>query len=184
MVTAGLLGGLTWLDMLGAVLLLRGAGRGVPCLMFRDSPLRPNGDAPLPIWRHCVHVETDMDARAVWGYVEYFGTWCAIARLGKCYLGEPVRSTYWVDPVTGEDLTEAVRVDLHPAKALIREMTVASARLPDIRMEQLPDPQPLIDACLRERGIEGSIVITGTSYSEEPLNVGPSIREMTWIDGS
>ena len=112
-----------------------------------------------------------MDARTVWGYVEYFGTWCAIARLGKCYLGEPARSTYCVDPVTGVDLTDLVQVDLSAAKALVHEMTVAPARMPDIRMEQVSDPQPLIDACLREPGVEGSIVITGTSYSEKPLNV-------------
>ena len=49
MVTAGLLGGLTLLDMLTAVLLLRGFGRGGPCLMFRDSPLRPLADAAIPV---------------------------------------------------------------------------------------------------------------------------------------
>ena len=95
MVTAGLLGGLTWLDMLTAVLLLRGSGRGGPCLMFRDSPVCPSSAAEIPVWRHCVHVETDMEERLVWGYVEYFGTWCAIAQLGKCYLGQPASRTYW-----------------------------------------------------------------------------------------
>ena len=79
MVTAGLLGGLTWVDMLSVVRHLRGLGRGGPCLMFRDSSVRPRGAADLPLWRHCVHVETDMEERLVWGYVEYFGTWCAIA---------------------------------------------------------------------------------------------------------
>ena len=67
---------------------------------------------------------------------------------------------------------------------LVHEMSVAPARSPDIRMEQLPDPQPLIDACLCEHGIEGSIAGTGTWYSEGPMDVGASIREMTWIDGS
>ena len=68
MVTAGLLGGLAWLDMLSAVLLLRGSGRGGPCLMFRDSLVHPSGAADIPVWRHCVHVETDMEERLVWGY--------------------------------------------------------------------------------------------------------------------
>ena len=53
-----------------------------------------------------------MEERLVWGYVEYFGTWCAVAQLGKCYMGPPTTWTYCVDPVTGEDLTEAVQVDL------------------------------------------------------------------------
>ena len=71
-----------------------------------------------------------------------------------------------------------------PDPVLVHKMSVAPARSPDIRMEQLLDPQPLIDACLREHGIEGSIASTGTSYSEGPMDVGASIREMTWIDGS
>ena len=138
MVTAGLLGGLTWLDMLSAVLLLQGSERGGPCLIFRDSPVRPVGAAEVPVWRHCVHVESDMEERLVWGYVEYFGTWCAIAQLGKCYLGQPTSWTYCVDPVTGDDLTEAVRVDLSAAKGLINEMGAAPARQIDIANEQLP----------------------------------------------
>ena len=182
MVTAGLLGGLTWLDMLSAVLLLRGSGRGGPCLMFRDSPVRPSGAAHIPVWRHCVHVETDMEERLVWGYVEYFGTWCAIAQIGKCYLGQPTSWTYCVDPVTGNDLTEAVQVDLTAAKGLVNEMCVAPARSRDIAKEQLPNPQPLVDECLRVHGVDGRIEITGTSYAEENPFGGASIREMTWVE--
>ena len=182
MVTAGLLGELTWLDMLAAVLDLRGSGRGGPCLMFRDSPVRPGGAADIPLWRHCVHVETDMEERLVWGYVEYFGTWCAIAQLGKCYLGQPASWTYCVDPVTGEDLTEAVQVDLTAAKGLISEMSAAPARAPDIAREQVPDPQPLLDECVRVHGVAGRIEIVGTSYSQENPYGGANIREMTLVD--
>ena len=182
MVTAGLLGELTWLDMLAAVLNLRGSGRGGPCLMFRDSPVRPGGAADIPLWRHCVHVETDMEERLVWGYVEYFGTWCAIAQLGKCYLGQPASWTYCVDPVTGEDLTEAVQVDLTAAKGLISEMSAAPARAPDIAREQVPDPQPLLDECVRVHGVAGRIEIVGTSYSQENPYGGANIREMTLVD--
>ena len=183
MVTAGLLGGLTWLDMLSAVLLLRGSGPGRTCLMFRDSPVRPLGTADIPVWRHCVHVETDMEERLVWGYVEYFGTWCAIAQLGKCYLGQPTSWTYCVDPVTGGDLTEAVEVDLSAAKGLVNEMGVAPARQFDIANEQLPYPQPLVDACMRAHGVEGKIEITGTSYTvAETPPTGAIIKEMTLVD--
>ena len=182
MVTAGLLGGLTWQDMLTAVLLLRGSGPGGPCLMFRDSAVRPLGDGTLPVWRHCVHVETDMEARMVWGYVEYFGTWCAIARLGKCYLGQPTHWTYCVDPVTAEDLTDTVRVDLSSSKALIRETVLAPARARDIAREQVPDPQPLVDACLRAHGVDGSIAITSLSHGDEPPEEEVIIREMKWLD--
>lgn len=182
MVTAGLLGGLTWLDMLSAVFLLRGSGRGGPCLMFRDSPVRPLGDVSLPIRRHCVHIETDMEARKVWGYAEYFGTWCAIAQLGKCYLGEPTQWTYCVDPVTGEDLTHSVEVNLDAARGLISEMCAAPARSPDILREQVADPQPLVDECCRVHGVEGRIVITESTYGEENPYGNSKIREMTWID--
>ena len=182
MVSAGITAGLTYLDMLTAVELLRGYGRGGPCLMFRESPIHPSGETSLPIWRHCAHVETDTEQREVWGYAEFYGTWCAIALLGKCYLGRPVRNTYCVNPVTGEDLSGAVQVDLTAAKALIDEMRAAPARAPDIRREQIPDPNPLLQECLRAHGVEGTMAIVGTSYSAEKPCAEVTIREMTWLD--
>ena len=150
--------------------------------MFRDSPIRPSGAADIPVWRHCVHVEIDMEERLVWGYVEYFGTWCAIAQLGKCYLGQPTSWTYCVDPVTGDDLTVAVQVDLSAPKALIAEMCLAPARSSEIAREQLPDPQPLVDECIRAHDVEGRIEITGTSYTVENPSSGAIIKEMTgWM---
>ena len=180
MVTAGTFAGLSWLDMLNAVQLLRGYGRVGPCLMFRDSALRWSPDAAVPPWRHCVHVENDGEKRLVWGYVEYFGTWCAIALLGKHYSGSPFGWTYCVDPVTGDDLTDTVQVDLQPAKDLIDQMRLPS-RAREIASEQVPDPQPLIDACLRAHGIDGRISIVATSYDE--MCGGAEIKEMTWLDG-
>ena len=180
MVTAGTLAGLSWLDMLNAVQLLRGYGRAGPCLMFRDSPLQWSPGATVPPWRHCVHVESDSEKRLVWGYVEYFGTWCVIALLGKHYSGSPVKWTYCVDPVTGDNLTDTVQVDLQPAKALVDQMRLPS-RAREIASEQVPDPQPLIDACLRAHGIDGRISIVATSYDE--MCGGTEIKEMTWIDG-
>ena len=182
MVTAGLLRELASLDMLTGVLDLRGSGRGAPSLMLRDSAVRAVGPAAIPLWRHCVHVETDMEERLVWGYVEYFGTWCAIAQLGKCYLGPPASWTYCVDPVSADELTDAVQVDLSAAKGLIEEMSAAPARAPDIAREQLPDTQPLLDACLRLHGVEGRIKVVGTSYSQEIPSGEADIREMTWVD--
>ena len=182
MVSAGIATGLTYLDMLTAVEFLRGYGRGGPCLMFRDSPIRPSGERALPIWRHCAHVETDTEQHEVWGYAELYGTWCAIALLGKCYLGREVRSTYCVDPVTGEDLSCAVQVDLTAAKALIDEMRAAPARAPDIAREQIPDPNPLLQECLRAHDAEGTMAIVGKSYSQENPYAEVTIREMTWLD--
>ena len=167
MVTTGLVGGLTWMDMLSAVLLMRDSGPGGPSLIFRDSPVRYSGSVEIPTWRHCVHVETDIEEHLVWGYVEYFGTYCAIARIGKCYMGRPVSSTYCVDPVTGADLTRKVQVDLAAAKALISEADAAPARRPDIVREQLPDHRPLINACLQLRGGEQTLEITVRSLPEE-----------------
>jgi hypothetical protein len=33
--------------------------------MFRDSPVRPLGEVAIPVWRHCMHVETDMEEKPV-----------------------------------------------------------------------------------------------------------------------
>jgi len=179
MVTAGTLAGLSWLDMLTAVQLLRGYGRVGPCLMFRDSPLRWLPDAMVPPWRHCVHVESDSETRLVWGYVEYFGTWCAIALLGKHYSGSSARWTYCLDPVSGDNLTDTVQVDLEPAKNLIDHMRVPG-RAREIASEQIPDPQPLIKACLRAHGVDGKISIASTSYDKRCG--GAEIKEVTWVE--
>ena len=84
--------------------------------------------------------------------------------------------------MTGDDLSASVQVDLSEAKALINEMSAAPARAPDIAREQVPDPQPLLDECIRVHGVEGRIEIIGTSYSQENLSCEAYIREMTWVD--
>ena len=97
-------------------------------------------------------------------------------------MGEPLSWTYCVDPVTGDDLTQAVEVDLSAAKGLINEMCLAPARSRDIATEQVPDPQPLVDACIRADGVDGRIEITGTAYAEDNPFGGVSITELTWVD--
>ena len=62
-------------------------------------------------------------------------------------------------------------------------MRVAPARSRDIAREQLPDPQPLLDACLRAHGVDGSLAITALANAKETPDSGATIREMTWIDG-
>ena len=167
MVTSGLVAGLTWVDMLSAVLLLRNCGPGGPSLIFRDSPVRCPREKQIPVWRHCVHIETDCEEHLVWGYLEYFGTYCVIARLGKCYMGRPVSWTYCVDPITGDDLSEEVKVDLGAAKALIYEAEAAPSRRPEIVRENLPSLAPLIEACAQLHGVQGELKITTRSLTEE-----------------
>ncbi len=92
MVTAGLMGCLTPADMLSAVQFLRGSDDGVQNLPIGTSPVCHSDKGELPIRRHCVHIETDEDA--VWGYLELFGTFTAIAVLGTNYTGTVSKWTY------------------------------------------------------------------------------------------
>ena len=118
MATAGVLGGLTRRDMLSALESLRGCGPAAPMFPIRKSCIRPSGQVPIPIWRHCVHVEADEAEHVIWGYTEFFGTFNAIAQIGIGYRGQSLEWTYCVDPVTGDDLSGAVQVDLTIAKSV------------------------------------------------------------------
>ena len=122
MVTAGVLGGLGREDMLAALESLRGCGPAAPMFPIRNSCIQPTGEMPIAIWRHCVHVESDEAAQVIWGYTEFFGTFNAIAQIGMGYRGQRLEWTYCVDPVTGDDLSGAVRVDLTEAQSVLNEV--------------------------------------------------------------
>ena len=181
MVTAGHLSGLMPADMFPAVEFLRGCERGVPNLPIGTSPVRHGGTGELPVRRHCIHIETDMQKRVVWGYLELYGTFTAIAELGTHYTGRPTEWTYCIDPVTGANLTEDVTVDLTAPKRLMEEARRAPARFPEIWAEQAPNPQPLIDECLLAHGVPGHIDITETSYGPAQPKDGSRIHEITWL---
>ena len=182
MVTAGVLGGLTRRDMLAAVESLRGCGPAAAMFPIRESCLQSLSPAPIPIWHHCVHVEADDVEHVIWGYAEFFGTFNVIAQIGKGYKGKSIKWTYCVDPVTGDDLSGAVQVDLTTAKRLLNEVRAAPERADDIAIEQAPDLQPLVDECLRAHGIEGQVDVISTWLGTNEPHSEATIGEMTWID--
>ena len=181
MVTAGVLGGLEPAHMLTAVEFLRGSDNGVPNLPIGRSPVRFRGAGELPVRRHCVHVETDAEECAVWGYLELYGTFTAIAQLGTDYTGPPTAWTYCVDPVTGANLTDDITVDLTAPKRLMEEARRAPARVPEIWAEQAPNPQRLVDECLLAHRVPGHIIVTETSYGSARPDDGSTIHEITLL---
>ena len=182
MVTAGVLGGVSRQDMLVALESLRGSGPAAPMFPIRQSCIQPSGEVPIPIWRHCVHVESDEAAHVIWGYTEFFGTFNAIAQIGLGYRGQTLEWTYCVDPVTGDDLSGAVQLDLTKAKSVLNEVRTAPERGHDIAAQQAPDLQPLVDECLRAQGIEGKVEIVSSWLGTNEPDSEATISEMTWID--
>ena len=181
MLTAGVLGGLEPAHMLTVVEFLRGSDHGVPNLPIGRSPVRFRGAGELPVRRHCVHVETDAEECAVWGYLELYGTFTAMAQLGTDYTGPPTAWTYCVDPVTGANLTDDIMVDLTAPKRLMEEARQAPARIPEIWAEQAPNPQRLVDECLLAHRVPGHIVVTETSYGSARPDDGSTIHEITLL---
>ena len=182
MVTAGVLGGLSRQDMLAALESLRGCGPAAPMFPIRNSCIQPSGQVPVPIWRHCVHVESDEAAHVIWGYTEFFGTFNAIAQIGMGYRGQTLKWTYCVDPVTGDDLSGAVQVDLTRAQSVLNEVRTAPERADNIAAQQAPDLRPLVDECLRAQGIEGKVDIVSSWLGTNEPDSEATISEMTWID--
>lgn len=181
MVTGGIMSGLTPSDMLPAVEFLRGFDCAVQNLPIRTSPVYRTDTSELPIRRHCVHVETDTDEQAVWGYLELFGTISSLAQLGTQYTGPPTSWSYCVDPVTGTNLTDDVTVDLTAPKGLMEDARRAPKRVTEIWSENAPDLQPLMDECLRMHKVVGDIAITETSYGSIQPEEGAKIHEITLL---
>ena len=75
---------------------------------------RPEG-TPL----HCVSIKGCSKTKQVIGYVEYFGVQRVILCLARSYKGKDVSDTYAINPITGEELT--LLVDLNLSNFEIRE---------------------------------------------------------------
>ena len=181
MVTAGVLCGLETAHMLTAVEFLRGSDHGVPNLPIGRSPVRFSGAGELPVRRHCVHVETDAEERAVWGYLELYGTFTAIAQMGTGYTGPPTGWTYCIDPMTGANLTDDITVDLTAPKRLMEEARRIPARIPEIWAEQTPNPQQLVDECLLAHRVPGHIIVTDASYGVDRPDDVATIHDITLL---
>ncbi|MBE0448829.1 MAG: HNH endonuclease [Actinobacteria bacterium] len=77
---------------------------------FYDSDLVKNRPEGTPF--HCVSIKGCNETKQVIGYVEYFGVQRVVLCLSDSYEGEDISSTYSINPITGEELSLAVELNL------------------------------------------------------------------------
>lgn len=71
-------------------------------------------DRPPEIPLHCAAVAGDGDTGLLLGYVEYFGIFRMVVCLSKSYRGRKLSHSYAINPVNGEALSLAVRMQFEP----------------------------------------------------------------------
>lgn len=60
----------------------------------------------LPIALHCLAIKADPKSGLILGYLEYFGCVRVVMCLSKSYRGMPLKSSYVIDPTTGNEFSE------------------------------------------------------------------------------
>lgn len=61
---------------------------------------------------HCISIKGCSKTKQVIGYVEYFGVQRVVLCLSDSYEGEDISNTYAINPITGEELSLIVELDL------------------------------------------------------------------------
>lgn len=84
---------------------------------FYERDLVKNRPEGIPL--HCVSIKGCSKTKQVIGYVEYFGVQRVVLCLAESYEGTDVSDTYAINPITGEELT--LLVDLNLSNSEIRE---------------------------------------------------------------
>ncbi|WP_375176790.1 HNH endonuclease [Marinobacter mobilis] len=77
---------------------------------FYASDLIKNRPEGIPL--HCVSIKGCSKTKQVIGYVEYFGVQRVVLCLSDSYEGEDISNTYAINPITGEELSLIVELDL------------------------------------------------------------------------
>jgi hypothetical protein len=67
-------------------------------------------DRPAEMPLHCVSVEAAPESGLILGYVEYFGVHRIVVCLGRNYSGDRIKSSYAIDPRSGEQLDFSIRL--------------------------------------------------------------------------
>ncbi len=97
---------------------LRNEEDGEACFgYFYESDLIKNRPEGTPF--HCVSIKGCGKTKQVVGYVEYFGVQRVILCLSDSYEGDDISNTYAINPITGEELSLIVELEL--SNADIRE---------------------------------------------------------------
>lgn len=84
---------------------------------FYETDLVKNRPEGIPL--HCVSIKGCSKTKQVIGYVEYFGVQRVVLCLAGSYEGSDLSDTYAINPITGEELT--LLVDLNLSNPEIRE---------------------------------------------------------------
>ncbi|KRU22296.1 HNH endonuclease [Psychrobacter pocilloporae] len=77
---------------------------------FYKSDLVKNRTKGVPI--HCISVKGCSKKKQLIAYIEYFGTYRIIIRLGSNYQGKDTISTYGINPMTGQTIDLKVDINL------------------------------------------------------------------------
>lgn len=77
---------------------------------FYESDLIKNRPEGTPF--HCVSIKGCSKTKQVIGYVEYFGVQRVVLCLSDSYEGLDISNTYAINPITGEELSLIVELDL------------------------------------------------------------------------
>lgn len=77
---------------------------------FYKSDLVKNRTKGIPI--HCISVKGCSKKKQLIAYIEYFGTYRIIIRLGSNYQGKDTISTYGINPMTGQTIDLEVDINL------------------------------------------------------------------------
>ena len=84
---------------------------------FYKSDLVKNRKKGVPI--HCISVKGCSETKQLIAYIEYFGIYRIIIRLGSNYQGKDTISTYGINPMTGQTID--LKVDINLSDDEIRE---------------------------------------------------------------
>lgn len=84
---------------------------------FYEKDLITNRPKGIPL--HCVSIKGCSKTKQMIGYVEYFGVQRVILCLSSTYEGPDISDTYAINPITGEELT--LLIDLNLSNHEIRE---------------------------------------------------------------
>lgn len=77
---------------------------------FYESDLIKNRPEGTPL--HCVSIKGCSKTKQVIGYLEYFGVQRVVLCLSEFYEGVDISNTYAINPITGEELSLIVELDL------------------------------------------------------------------------
>ena len=100
--------GLTSLNAMLRLIIFAILQRIDPFGFYYETDLVDRADPTAPI--HCVHVRAINATRQVVGYAEYYGIYRVIVGMGDSYDGQDFKTTYAIDPRSGQQVDVTVNL--------------------------------------------------------------------------